>query len=111
MSSQGETAGGMQALREAAATAPLTGSMLADVAVAGSERAVERGDVLYQAGDTTPPFIVVLEGEVEVLRSNGDEEVAVASRGPKGFLGELNMLTGQRVYLTSRVSKPGRVLV
>jgi thioredoxin reductase (NADPH) len=111
MSNQGETASGVQALREAAANASLTDSMLADVAAVGSERAVERGDVLYRAGDAEPPFIVVLDGEVEVLRNNGETEVVVASRGPRDFLGELNMLTGQRVYLTSRVSKSGRVLV
>ena len=26
------------------------------------------------------------------------------------FLGELNMLTGQRAYLTARVAEPGRIL-
>jgi thioredoxin reductase (NADPH) len=39
------------------------------------------------------------------------DQVVVATRQPRGFLGELNLLTGQRVYLTSRVSKSGRVLV
>lgn len=98
-------------MRESAATAPLSESMLAEVAAVGHERSVERGDVLYRAGDSHPSFIVVLEGEVEVLRDDGAAEVIVATREPRGFLGELNLLTGQRVYLTSRVSKPGRVLV
>jgi thioredoxin reductase (NADPH) len=111
MSAQGDAPSEVQALRESAATAPLNDSMLADVATVGLERSVERGDVLYRAGDTNPPFIVVLEGEVEVLRNEGAAEVIVATRTQSGFLGELNLLTGQRVYLTSRVSKPGRVLV
>ena len=95
-------------MMESAATAPLNDSMLAAVAAVGHERPVERGDVLSRASDGTPPFIVVLEGEVEVLRGEGPAEVIVASRGPHGFLGELNLLTGQRLYLTSRVSEPGR---
>ncbi len=98
-------------MREAAADATLSDAMLADVAAVGDERRVDRGDVLYRAGDSTTPFIVVLEGEVEVFRGEGTAEVIVATREPRRFLGELNMLTGQRVYLTSRVSKPGRVLV
>ncbi|MCU1352769.1 MAG: hypothetical protein JWM05_1978 [Acidimicrobiales bacterium] len=98
-------------MRESAAGAHLSDAMLADVAAVGSERVVEPGDVLYRAGDGTPPFIVILEGEVEVIRADGVAEVIVATRGPHSFLGELNLLTGQRVYLTSRVSRPGRVLV
>ncbi|MEY2420670.1 MAG: thioredoxin reductase [Acidimicrobiaceae bacterium] len=111
MATDRESDGGVQAIRESAANAPLNDSMLTDVAAVGYERAVERGDVLYRAGDATPPFIVVLEGEVEVLRVEGAGELIVASRGPGGFLGELNLLTGQRIYLTSRVSRSGRVLV
>jgi thioredoxin reductase (NADPH) len=111
MSTQDDAPSGVQAMRESAATAPLNDAMLADVAAVGHDRSVERGDVLYRAGDSNPPFIVVLEGEVDVLRGEGAAEVMVATRGPRGFLGELNLLTGQRVYLTARVSKPGRVLV
>jgi thioredoxin reductase (NADPH) len=111
MSTQGDTPTGVQAMRESAANARLNDSMLADVAAVGHQRSVERGEVLFRAGDSTPPFIVVLDGEVEVLRGEGTGEVVVATWGPHGFLGELNLLTGQRAYLTSRVSKPGRVLV
>jgi thioredoxin reductase (NADPH) len=111
MSTQGDSPSEVQSIRESAATAPLNDSMLADVAAVGHEHPVERGDVLYRAGDANPPFIVVLEGEVEVLRGEGPAEVVVATRESRGFLGELNLLTGQRVYLTSRVSRSGRVLV
>jgi thioredoxin reductase (NADPH) len=78
----------------------------------GTERWVERGEILYRAGEPTPDFIVILEGEAEVIRHDdvaGD--VVVVTQGPHRFLGELNLLTGQRAYLTARMSKPGRVLV
>jgi thioredoxin reductase (NADPH) len=94
-----------------AATATLDEAMLAEVATFGQERAVEQGEVLYGPGDEGQPFFVVLEGEVEVVRREADGDVVVAVHGSGRFLGELNMLTGQRPYLTARVSQPGRVLV
>src|SRR4029077_16611543 len=75
----------------------------------GEVRSIASGDVLYEAGDDVPAFFVVLEGEVEIVRQDGNNEV-VARHGPGRFLGELNLLTGQRTYLTARASQPGRGL-
>jgi thioredoxin reductase (NADPH) len=94
-----------------AATATFDDAMLAEVASFGQERAVAQGEVLYGPGDDGQPFYVVLEGEVEIVRRERDGDVTVAVHGPGRFLGELNMLTGQRPYLTARVSQAGRVLV
>jgi thioredoxin reductase (NADPH) len=93
-----------------AAEATLDGAELAELAPFGTERAVERGEVLYRAGDDDYDFFVVLEGEAEIVRRGPDGDVMVARHGPGRFLGELNMLTGQRAYLTAQISKPGRVL-
>src|SRR5581483_8909409 len=38
------------------------------------------------------------------------EDVVLATHGPGRFLGELNLLTGQRVYLTARVVEAGEVI-
>src|SRR6267154_1932698 len=47
-----------------------------------------------------------------VLSPSQLAEVApIAVYGPGGFVGELNLLTGQRRFLTARVTRPGRVLV
>ncbi len=77
----------------------------------GSERATEAGDLLFQAGEASYDLFVVLEGGVQVVRCDGSDEVVVAEFGPGGFVGELTLLTGQRRFLTGRVSRPGRVLV
>ena len=97
--------------QEDAALASLDDAMLVELAAVGEERAVERGDVLYHAGGDSRDFFVVLDGEVEVTRHDAGGDVVVATRGAHGFLGELNLLTGQRPYLTARVSRAGRVLV
>ncbi len=89
--------------------ATLTEAELAELAPFGEERAVEAGDVLYRAGDSYD-FFVVLEGEAEIVRSTPDGDSVVIVHGPGRFLGELNLLTGQRAYLTARITRPGRVL-
>ena len=80
-----------------------------EIAAFGSPIAVEAGQMLYRAGGDPPNFFVVLDGEVEIVRE-GDDEVVIAAYGPGGFVGELNLLTGQRPYLSARVSRAGRVL-
>jgi len=93
-----------------AAWPELSDEQLAELMPFGAERAVEAGDVLYRAGDADFDFFVVLEGEVEILRGGSDADDVLARHGPRNFLGELNMLTGQRAYVTARVAQPGRVL-
>ena len=41
--------------------------------------------------------------------ANYTKRAVVAAYGPGGFLGELNLLTGQTVYLTARVTEAGRI--
>jgi thioredoxin reductase (NADPH) len=76
----------------------------------GARRAVTTGDVLYAAGDAGYDFFVVLAGAVEITgHFDGTDEV-IARHGPGHFLGELNLLTGQRAFLTARVVEDGAVL-
>jgi len=72
---------------------------------------VTAGDVLYSAGDPTYDFVFVESGEVEIIRAAtlGSPEQVIVPHGAGRFLGELNMLTGQAVYLTARVSQDGQV--
>jgi len=86
-------------------------ALLAELETNGSIREVAPDDMLYRAGAPTPDFFVVLEGEVQIVRLGEGGEVVVATHGPRRFLGELNLLTGQRAFLSARVSQPGRVLV
>jgi thioredoxin reductase (NADPH) len=84
---------------------------LAEAAPFGSERTVAVGDFLFEAGEASYELFVVLEGEAEVVRLDGAETEVIATYGAGGFVGELTLLTGQRRFLTARVTRPGRVLV
>ena len=83
---------------------------LAVLAQFGTEREVAAGEVLFRAGDAAYDLYVVLDGTVEIIRPDIDRDVVIVEHNGGGFLGELNLLTGQRVYLTARMKQPGRVL-
>jgi len=88
-------------------TAILSQSQLATLAKVGEERTAAVGDVLFKVGDLRYPFIAILEGEVAILDGAGNE---IIRHGPSGFLGEINLLSGQTVYLTAVVTKPLRYI-
>jgi thioredoxin reductase (NADPH) len=85
----------------------LSSSQLATLAQHGEERSAAVGDVLFQIGDERFPFIAILEGEAAILDAAGDE---IVRHGTSGFLGELNLMTGQTVYLTAVVTQPMRYI-
>ena len=86
-------------------------SELALLETFGTRRTVIAGEYLYREGDATYDFYVILSSSVEiVVRSDGEERI-IARHGHGRFLGELNLLTGQRVYLSARVVEPGEVIV
>jgi thioredoxin reductase (NADPH) len=76
----------------------------------GQTRKTEVGEVLFRAGDTSNDFIVVLEGEVEVVDDFAGEARTIGVFITGRFLGELNILTGQAMYLTAVVREGGEVL-
>src|SRR5213076_1627862 len=83
----------------------LAASQLATLARVGEERSAGIGDVLYRLGDTTYPFIAIREGEVAILDADGNE---IVRHGAASFLGELNLLSGQTVFVTALVTEPLR---
>src|SRR5256885_1330483 len=85
----------------------LSASQLATLAELGEERTAAVGGVLYRVGDRRYPFIAIIEGEAAILDAAGNE---VVRHGASGFLGELNLLTGQTVYLTAIVTRAMRYI-
>src|SRR5215475_9221869 len=89
----------------APASPALSASQLARLGALGEERAARVGDVLYRVGDRRYPFIAIVEGEVTIIDAAGNE---IVRHGPAGFLGELNLLSGQTVFVTAVVTEPLR---
>jgi thioredoxin reductase (NADPH) len=76
----------------------------------GRVRAVEPGEVLFAAGDQSSDFFVVESGAVTIVQGLGAENRVIAVHGQHRFLGELSLLTGQRLYLTGVVRDRGEVI-
>jgi thioredoxin reductase (NADPH) len=85
----------------------LSASQLATLRELGEERTAEIGEVLYRVGDREYPFMAIVAGEVAILDAAGNE---IVRHGPSGFLGELNLLSGQTVFVTAVVTEPLRYI-
>lgn len=91
--------------------AELSAEQLDRLTVYAVSQTVGPGDVVFRPGDVDYDLIVIESGWIDILTpAIGDEpETLVARYGPRGFLGELNFLTGQTAYLTARVTEAGRI--
>ncbi len=77
----------------------------------GTRQETRRGDVLFQPGEEDVDLIVVERGSVIVIRTaTGNVPAAtVATVDAGGFVGELNLLTGQNTYLQAQVRQGGAI--
>jgi thioredoxin reductase (NADPH) len=83
---------------------------LAVLEALGTRRPTAAGEYLYREGDATYDFFVVLSGVVEIVARSDTAERIITSHGRGRFIGELNLLTGQRAFLSARVLEPGEVI-
>ena len=85
----------------------LSSSQLATLAGCGEERTAQVGETLFAIGDEDYPFIAIIEGQAAVLDGAGEE---IVRHGPSGFVGEINLLSGQTVFLTAVAVEPMRYI-
>ena len=85
----------------------LSQAQLATLASHGQEHTAATGDVLYRIGDARYPFVAILEGEAAIVDASGHE---IVRHGKSGFLGELNLLSGQTVFVTAIATAPTRYI-
>jgi thioredoxin reductase (NADPH) len=88
----------------------LTSAQIGRIAAHGHMRAMQRGEVLVEQGDSVVPFFVVVSGEVEIVRPSGAAETLITVFGPGQFSGEVNMLSGRRALFRMRGAKAGEVI-
>jgi thioredoxin reductase (NADPH) len=90
----------------------LTPAQIRRITARGHMRALQRGEVLYEQGETAVPFFVVVSGELEVVRPLGAAavETLVTVYRSGQFTGEVGTLSGRRTLFRVRATKPGRVI-
>ena len=89
----------------------LDDDQLARLRAWGVQQDVAVDDILYRAGDREYDLILIDSGRVELVREATSDSPAevVVEHGPGRFLGELNLLSRQTVFLTARVAEPGGI--
>src|SRR4051794_32628511 len=76
----------------------------------GMEFALNAGETLLHEGDSAKGLYVLLEGDLEVSKRLGDQEIVLAHTEPGSFVGEISLLTGQPLTASVRATVPSRLL-
>jgi thioredoxin reductase (NADPH) len=88
----------------------LTSAQIARIASHGVTRAITRGEVLIEGGQTQVPFFVLKAGEIEVTRPSGLGDLLVAVLCPAQFTGDMSMIFDRPAQMRLSVSKSGEVV-
>src|SRR3984957_4968054 len=88
----------------------LSAAQIDRIRPSGKLRQVKKDEILFELGDTTVPFFVLLSGSMEIVQPDLNGEVAVAKHGPGEFTGEMTMISGRRTLVRGRVTEPGDFL-
>jgi thioredoxin reductase (NADPH) len=88
----------------------LTDDQLATLKSYGTTEQTSVGQILAAAGDLSYDLMVVLDGEVECSDMHEGHRRALLIHGPRDFIAELDLMTGQRVYATFVVTQAGSIL-
>jgi thioredoxin reductase (NADPH) len=88
----------------------LTEEQIARLRPLGQVVTTEGGQRLFQQGDPTCDFYVVLEGTVELVDPTAGTPRSLGLRQVREIVGELNLLNEEATYLTAIVRHPGSVL-
>ncbi len=66
--------------------------------------------MLFREGDADYDFFLVESGAAVIVQGYGHENRIIAVHGAHRFLGEVNLLTGSRPYLSAVVRDAGEVI-
>ena len=95
-----------------AQTFPSLGNeMAARIAAYGHAEDIAAGAHIYERGQRSVDFFLVLDGAIEVYEAgeHGDEHV-ITAHGPRQFTGELDLFNGRGILVSGRARGPTRVV-
>ncbi len=88
----------------------LTAAQIARVAAYGKKRQASAGEVLVEQGDYNLPFVVVISGTLELVRSTGAGEELIVVYTAGNFLGDVTMLSSRRSLMRARMRDAGEII-
>jgi thioredoxin reductase (NADPH) len=88
----------------------LTPAQIARIRPGSRLRRVEKGEILFEPGDTSVPFFVMLSGAMEIVQPDYTGERPVVKHVAGNFTGEMTMISGRRSLVRGRVTEGGEFL-
>lgn len=77
----------------------------------GIVEALSKGEVVFQRGDRTVDFFVILNGAIEIYEGDGSGEGDVFTvHGVRQFTGELDLFNDRKILVSGRMGEAGEVL-
>lgn len=96
-------------VRESEAFPSLTADQVERVSSFGVVQRLQRGTTLYEPGDRTADFFLVLDGFIEIYVSRNTTQQVVHEYGEQQFTGELNLFNDRATLVGGRMGCNGRV--
>src|SRR5690242_14042065 len=72
----------------------------------GETRNFGQGEVIVTAGEVCPGFVVILSGEIDIVRRESTRKGIIVTHGPGQFMGELAQLAGRPALADGIAKKP-----
>ncbi|MGA7752933.1 MAG: cyclic nucleotide-binding domain-containing protein, partial [Candidatus Sulfotelmatobacter sp.] len=95
--------------RQAEAFPLLTPSQIDRIRPYGTVRTVRAGEILFEAGDRLPLF-VLLSGKLDIVITRLSGEHVFATHRPGGFSGDMVLISGTGSMARGRVAESGEFL-
>jgi thioredoxin reductase (NADPH) len=77
----------------------------------GEARSFAQGEAIFTAGQVGPGLVVILSGEVDIVRREFSHEGLIVMHGPGQFMGELAQLAGRPALVDAVAKKPVLALI
>jgi thioredoxin reductase (NADPH) len=77
----------------------------------GETRNFAQGEVIVTAGQVGPGFVVILSGEIDIVRRESSRKDIIVTHGPGQFMGELAQLAGRPALADAIAKKPVQALI
>jgi thioredoxin reductase (NADPH) len=97
-------------LRQAQTFPRLNPEMMDRVAGYGREEAIPAGTVLFERGERSVDFFVVVEGSIEIFEYDHRMPRVFATLEPRQFTGELNQFNDREALVSGRTGSDSRII-
>ncbi len=88
----------------------LTAAQVGRLAKVGHRRPAAAGEIIFEQGESTPGFFVILSGALEIVQPVDGRELPITVHSAGEFTGEVNMLSGRRALVRGRMREAGDLL-